>query len=453
MGITTVFFIAVYGIGIILTLRNPFYGIMLYIFEWHNHPPYWWWGESLPDLRWSFFIVLLILISIAINRNKIPQLIGADFKPLTWLILMIINVFFVTQFLAVNQQASATKAQDWFKLTVYYFLIVYLLKSPKEYRWVIWVILLCIANFGKFAFEEGSHRNTGLSAPGATGGNPIAVHIMATLPFLGIVFLSGKKWEKIATILIAPLALNEIILEDSRGAFVGLLSMAVVAIIATRGKLRFKFIFAMALGVILFLNLTNQQFWDRMNTIFGFTGEEENGIVEEKPDDRIFLWRGAVNLLADYPAGVGGSGFNYYMVEYVPELAFRYREKEHEGRACHNTILNVATEWGIQGLILYLGFLIHSFILTMKTKRDAPLTNNSSFYYLNAIALQMSVIGIIVAGLTHNFQYMEITIWICAFSLALRNMQKNEIAEYALAAQTVPDTLGHHVIPENPQTA
>jgi len=406
----------------------------------------------LPDIRWSFFIVLLILISIVINRNKIPQLIGADYNPLIWLALMLVNVYFVNQFLAVNPHASATKLGDWFKQIVYYCLIIYLIRSPKEYRWVIWVIILCVGNFGKYAFQEGSHRNTGLSAPGATGGNPIANHVMTTLPFFGVYFLSGNKWQKMIIVLLAPFVLNLIILEDSRSAFVGILTIAFVALIVTSGKTRVKFILAMALGAILFFNLTNQQFWNRMNTIFGFTGETEGTIVEEKPDNRVFLWKGAIRVLGDYPAGTGGSGFNTLMMEYVPELASRYAGEE-SGRTVHNTILNVATEWGIQGLIIYLGFLIHSLIVMMRTKKYAHLTKNPSFYYLNSIALQMGLIGNIVAGLTHNHQYMEIVFWLCGFAVALRNMQINEIAENSLVDQTVPDTLEHYVIPENPQTA
>lgn len=452
MGITTIIFVAVYAIGIVLTLRNPFYGIALYIFEWHNHPPYWWWGDSLPDLRWSFLIVLLIMISIVINRNKIPKLKGADYKPVIWLLLMLVNVYFVNQFLAINPHASSTKLADWFKLIVYYFLIVYLIRSPRDYRLVIWVIILCVGNFGKYAFQEGSHRNTGLSAPGATGGNPIANHVMTTLPFFGVYFLSGKKWQKAIIILLAPFVLNLIILEDSRSAFVGILTIAFVAIIVTSGRMRIKFILAMALGAILFFNLTNQQFWDRMNTIFGFTGETEGTIVEEKPDNRIYLWKGAIRVLGDYPAGTGGSGFNELMMDYVPELAARYAGEE-SGRTVHNTILNVATEWGIQGLIIYLGFLIHSLIVMIKTKKYAYLTRNPSFYYLNSIALQMGLIGNIVAGLTHNHQYMEIVFWLCGFAVALRNMQKNEIVENSLVDETAFETLEHQEISESPQTA
>ena len=51
MALRTLGFVAVYGVGLVLTLFNPVYGVLTYFFEWHNHPPYFWWGEQLPDLR------------------------------------------------------------------------------------------------------------------------------------------------------------------------------------------------------------------------------------------------------------------------------------------------------------------------------------------------------------------------------------------------------------------
>jgi len=111
-------------------------------------------------------------------------------------------------------------------------------------------------------------------------------------------------------------------------------------------------------------------------------------------------------------------------------LSSRYVGKgKFVGRTVHNTFLNVATEWGIQGFIFYLGFLIHSFFIMMRIKKYAHLTQTPNFYYLNASALQLGLVGNLIAGMTHNHQYMEIIFWLCAFSVVLRVIQKKEIYE------------------------
>ncbi|RMF57190.1 MAG: hypothetical protein D6748_11715 [Calditrichaeota bacterium] len=142
---------------------------------------------------------------------------------------------------------------------------------------------------------------------------------------------------------------------------------------------------------------------------------------------RIYLWKGVIKMLGDHPLGVGGEGYEEVVPDYVPELRHRI-EHTGEKKSAHNTFFNVLSEWGPFGLIFYTGFLIHCFVLLRAIKKDAKRFEEMEFYHFQALALQLSFIGIIVAGMFHNQQYLELFFWNAAFSISLRNMQLEEIS-------------------------
>ena len=410
----------IYIVGMILTLYHPIYGVLLYFFEWHNHPPYWWWGRDLPDPRWSFLIAILLVVSVIINRKKLPELAKFEFKPLIWIVLLVINCYMVSYLFALDPESSFKKSEWFLKLAVNYFLMIYVIRNPKDYKWVIFIILIGVANFGRVAWEEGSNRDLGVIAPSATSGNLIAAYMMTIVPFYATSFFLGNKWIKIFTVVSLPFVLNALILENSRGTIIGLASMGLIAPFLVKGKMRFRVIIGLAFGALLFFQLTNEQFWERQSTTVDY--KEEHSAMS-----RIWLWKGALHFIQDHPFGGGGEGFELLSAEYVPELSELI--KERGDKTVHNTFLNVATEWGYIGILFYLGFLISSYILMIKVKRDAKHLPNSEFYNLQATALIMALTGGVFAGIFSNRQYAENFFWFSAFAVALRNMQKNDLKE------------------------
>jgi hypothetical protein len=415
-------------VAIILTLYHPIYGILLYFFEWHNHPPYWWWGDKLPDLRWSFLIAVLILVSVIINRKKLKPFTAFEFKPLIWLVLIVVNSYIVSYLFAMDPLQSFSKSEILFKLTVNYLLMIYVIRDLRDYKALIFMLLLCVANFGRVAWEEGSNRDLGVMAPGATTGNLIAAYIMTIIPFYITSFILGNKWMKIFTILSLPFVLNALILENSRGTILGLASMGALAPFLVKGKMRFKVIIGLAFGALMFLQLSNEQFWERQSTTVEY--EKEHSAMS-----RIYLWKGALNFLSDYPYGGGGDGWIIHSAEYVPEM--REYILQEEGTTVHNTFLNVATDWGYIGLFFYLGFLASTYIIMIRVKRDSKHLPNGQFYNIQIVGLILALSGGLVAGFFSNRQYAENFFWFSTFAVVLRNMQKNELKEYEEAQKSI----------------
>ncbi|NIU01137.1 MAG: hypothetical protein GWN01_09485, partial [Nitrosopumilaceae archaeon] len=279
-----------------------------------------------------------------------------------------------------------------------------------------------MANFGRVAWEEGSNRDLGVIAPGATSGNLIASYMMSIVPFYATSFMLGNRWMKIFCIISIPFVLNALILENSRGTILGLFSMAVLAPFLVKGKLRFRLIIGLIFGALIFLQLTNQQFWERQSTTVHY--EEDSGA-----ETRFLLWDGAYRFLQDHPFGGGGDAFVIVADEYVPEL--REKFMEHGNRTVHNTYLNTATDWGFLGLFFFLGFIIHTLTIVRRVKKDAKKLPDFDFYNLQAVGLLLAMTGALVAYVFYSRQYAENFYWFSAFAVALRNIQLNALKKTA----------------------
>ena len=412
MSVTALVFILIYGAGLLLTFHKPVYGVFTYMFEWHNHPPYYWWGDDLPDLRWSYTIALVTLISWFINRHKLGPLEKPDYRPAIWVGLMVANMFFVSYIHAILPQDSLDKSYEVLNILVNFVLMISILRTHEDYRRLIWVMIICVGYWGWIAFREGSNRDIGVIAPNATEENAVSAHVMTILPFIGAYFLTGNRWAKIITALIVPFALNLIILANSRATFVGLLVIAALSIFLVRGKVRFVVIVGIIAGTFVFMQLTNEDFTERQ----GMETYDDGSATS-----RLHIWAGGYKMWKDHPYGVGGGGFAELAMDYIPEI--------DEAKTQHNTFVAVFTDWGFIGIILYLGFLTHVFYITFKSKRLAKRIPALNKYSLDITAVQLALVGISAAGIFHSRQYAEIVFWLCSFAIMLYNIMKTEYAQ------------------------
>ncbi|GAB4334051.1 MAG: hypothetical protein Kow0037_12520 [Calditrichia bacterium] len=415
MSISAIGFLAVYAIGLFLTFRHPIYGLLTYLFEWHNHPPYMWWGDELPDLRWSMTIAAVTLISFLINRKKLHFDTKPVKGPIIWLLLIVLNSLTVTELFAILPEESWLKVVEWTKIFVLFVLMAHLVSEYKEYRWIIWVFILCVGNWGRIAYEVGSNRDLGFYAPNATEENAISAHIVSILPFFAIYFLKGSKWQKIIIGLLTPFVLNVLILANSRASILAMGVVALGIVFLLKGKTRFYAIIGLIIGGFIFLQLTNEDFWERQQ-------KTTRVVKEEKKEIRYYIYRGAIKMFKDYPFGVGGEGFVHLSQTYIPEST--------KPRSQHNTFLAFLTDWGFLGLTFYLLFLFSVFRITFKIKRRAKEWPEIENFYYDATALQLALLSLCVAGMFHSRQYAEVVYWFGALTLALDKIQRGLVAAF-----------------------
>ncbi len=426
-----IFFVTVYGSSLILAFVHPIYGLVGYIFEWYNHPPLFWWGRQFPDLRYSLIIALVTLIAYVFRQDRLKKIKTEHFTVIYWLVALLILQFLVTQLTAVDYDHSMEQFIEFFKFTILYFLIAKIPRIPRHYKLIIWVFLLGAFDFGRIATQDGSNRNVVVEAPNAGDENAIAAHVLTAIPFLIFYFFNGKRWEKILAIISLPFIVNLIILANSRGAMVGLLAVVVVGFFLAKAKQRFQFIIGLILAIIMFIQLSPPEFVERQMTIKTYK-------QDSSAEGRLVAWSLAWQMMKDHPFGIGGGGFIVLNTIYKPEWK---EDNQGRGHDVHNTFLLCGVEWGFLGLFLFLGFLIHTFMILFRIRRDAYRCRDPNPYLTESTALMLALIGILVAGFFINRLYGEIIYWLSALVIALRNIQYNEIQEMVEEEETVPANL------------
>ena len=97
----------------------------------------------------------------------------------------------------------------------------------------------------------------------------------------------------------------------------------------------------------------------------------------------------------------------------------------------------VASEWGIAGLIAYLGIYGSAFLNLSRVKRSAV---DQTYFYWRALAVQLALVAFLVAGAFTDRLYAEAGYWMVGLSYALLRLQRTEQAETALSRQGHPST-------------
>lgn len=370
MSLTALLWLAMAGaLGLASLARAPL-GFSLYLLTFYLFPRFWWWGDSLPDLRWNLFsgIVFLIAVLVQAVRAPIQTPPNPAAKRVTIILLAILaNATLVHVLLAPSLAISTENYVQLLKFVILFFLIVASVRNPRDLRLVLWSLVLGAAYLGyevtindRGRFVGG--RLEGVGAAGVEDANGLASIMATVLPLAGGLFFSGKRWEKVLVAITGPLILNVVLLCSSRGALLALIAGAVSFVLTATGPVRKKALFGVALGgVATILLLGDPEIVARFTTAFVSAEERDNSAA-----GRLTLWTAGLMMFRDNPLGAGGDGFKRGGGgKYLPEVGI-----DRMGRSVHNGILNEACEWGGQGLALRMLFIGLAVLLTRKTLRQ-----------------------------------------------------------------------------------
>ena len=179
--------------------------------------------------------------------------------------------------------------------------------------------------------------------------------VVSVLLLSVLISRSSTIKRKVFLLPVIVISLLNLYLTDSRGswlAFVG----AILVLGALKGrKVLGVFIIILLVGVILLPGAAQE----RMLDLFDF----EEGTSWE----RVMLWKGAVNMIKVHP--VLGFGINTYSRNFPDYKPVEYPDL----RYTHNSYLQMATEIGLVGMLLFIGFLIVTFIYAARGARRMPV--------------------------------------------------------------------------------
>jgi len=422
----TIFWIVTYVGGLIAAFINPLYGLLDYLFEYYLRPKLHWWGDQeLPDWRWNFIVATVAITAFLIRRGSLPKIPRLHNPALKWFIALSLSMVVVTTW-SVDYETSWGETVAFLKLVLLYGIIVGNIRTKGMFDAFMAVHIAGAGWWGWQSYIDPKRLSGRLMYVGSgdtLNDNLAAAHLLTVVPILFVYALTAKdKRLRILSLVTAPFIINTFILCNSRGATVGMAAAAAAAILLARPGHRVRMLGATAVVGVLFYALADQTFIDRQQTIAD----------EDASAQRIQTWQGARNLLRDHPFGVGGGGFEYLSPIYIREIV-----EAHDGetRSVHNTWLLIATEWGVQSLVLFVGFLASTMILLHRIRRLAR--GDLDFYY-RSLAVQVGLIGTLTAATFSNRFLGESIYWMCGLSFALYRVSVKEFGAEAVAPASEP---------------
>lgn len=291
---------------------------------------------------------------LAVTRVT-PELIG---------VLAFAGVILVTiPFSVWPGGALGTFTDMYAKVLLIFILMVNTLDSPKRVEQLTWLIVVAsgyIAGRTVFDYARGVHLVEHGRVMGAVGGmfknpNDLALNMVSVLPLAVLLVVRRVTvLRRAMAVLFAVLMLAAVVLSQSRSGAIGL---AIMALVLAGYLVRRKpgLVLAGAVAIVLALPLAPASYWTRLASI-------TNGELDQtgSREARSILLREAFAAFATHPfTGVGAGQF----INYNPE------GRQEAWRETHNSVLQVAADLGVPGLIVFSFLVGRALYAPVQTRR------------------------------------------------------------------------------------
>lgn len=451
---SAIFLIAFFG-GLILSLvRHPAFGLYTYIAIFYLHPPDRWWGEMLPDLRWSLLAAFVTLLSLW-RLNAIPGRAG-------WLQSNIVRIFllFVAWIwiqlpwaLAPDEHVEAAVLFTKYVLLVY--LIYSVVQTEEIFNNVLLAHVLGCFYLGWIVFvtpESGrlDGRFDGVGGPGIDDANSLAMQLATGLLAASALVLRGSMRVRAVALAATPFIVNGMIQTMSRGPVVGLLVGGLAMLLLTPSRFRRVYYVLGVLSLLILLRMAPPTFWERLGTITATVEQPEE--VDQSTQTRLALVTAQLQMTLDYPFGSGHRG--------TAVLSPRYLGEEHMARteagealgtrSSHNTLLTVLSEQGLIGAMLFFGLLVTAYrqLRSLKPLDEEGLPEALGTY---RAAVAGCLASVLVAGMFTDFLKAEVFVWFIGLLAALYELALRSLPEVAPQAPVEPEPAPSPVAARRPQ--
>ena len=292
--------------------------------------------------------------------------------------------------------------------------------------WILVFVFLAIYGFFNAHLHLPKYKRYGFGVGGFVGdANDFCMALNTILPVVIFgIFTAKDIVGKAYFIALVCLFLFIIILTESRGGFIGMVSVGIYSWLKSGRKV----ILALLIGAltIFVLAVAPANYWDEIQSI-----RTEN--TEANPHgtgaQRIYSWKLGWEMFKDNPiVGVGQGNYPWRVGEMEEKLGVDWKTRSIKGRAAHSLYFTLFPELGLLGTFLYGSFLYFCF-KDLKRIRNLSKSNMSGkdadrakkTYYV-ALALEGSIIGFLVSSIFISTLYYPVLWLLSAFVLSLKKV-------------------------------
>ena len=259
--------------------------------------------------------------------------------------------------------AVGTFTELYVKVILIFLLMVNTLLWPRRIEQFTWLIVIAtgyIAFRAVFDYARGINLVENGRVMGSVGGifknpNDLALNMVSVIPLaLGFVLRPLSPLRRLTAAGCAFLMFGTIVASQSRGGTIGLV-VAIVVLGLALVRRRPGLVAAGALGVLFMMPFLPQSYWDRMASITDQTKDQTGS-----RSARAVLLRESYDTFLEHPmTGVGAGQFKNYRPE----------GRSEAWRESHNAVLQVASELGILGVVVFVFIIVRGMYAPIETRR------------------------------------------------------------------------------------
>ncbi len=364
----------------------------------------------------------MISLLIAWKEWKFP------FTLLTLALLAFLSWITVTLFFALHYEESFTAWTRVAKTLLMILVALAVVRSEKQVIAFAWVLVASVVYFGVkggifVLVTGGKDRVYGPPETYIGDNNAICIALVMMVPLL--IFLLQRVRNRLVrlggflSILFSGIA---VVGTYSRGAVVAGCAMLLVLVLKSRKRLLMTMLLLSAAAIVVYA--MPEKWMDRVHSI-------ENYETDSSVLGRFNAWGMAWNLARDRPIVGGGMAID------DPDVFARYAPVADDVHSAHSIYFQMLGQHGFVGLAVFLSLGI---LMWSTGRRVIKLSHRDPtilWYGDLARALQISVIGFAVGGLTVNIGYWDVIYYELVLMVALDRL-------VAKAATAERRTATHH---------
>lgn len=421
MGLTGLLFLSAYAAGCAMSLiRHPIFGLVTYVAAFYLHPPSRWWGQALPDLRWSFTAAAVTLVSVLVHKNVARRDGFFRHRAMTGLAIFIVWIIVQLPW-ALDRGLQLTLLTLYVKYLLLLWLMYRCIDTETNLRRFLWSHVLGCLYMGWTAYTSyQGGRFEGFGGPDINEANAGAMQIVTGIFIASVLFLVGSVREKIAVFACMPLVVNALVTTISRGAFLAAGVGGVIFNYLTPLLYRRRVRLLSVLALILFVMLTNPLYWARIASL-KFAGEEVEGL--DTGSGRVVLMQAQLRMFQSHPFGCGHR-CTAVLSPYYLDDRYLTSSGETRARSSHSTVLTMLVEHGIPGIILYA--LMTVWIVKSMLTLARRLKDKEGFLPTLVPGLAAALAAVMVGDLFVDYLKLEVRFWLIAVLMVCLDMSRIE---------------------------
>jgi hypothetical protein len=418
VSLTAILVIAAFALGSALAfIRGPIYGLITYVGVFYLHPASAWWGQgALVGVRWSLLAAAVALLATIVHGPKVPLTPVFSSGPF-WFLTAFVAWIAVQSMWAVDAAAHADLFSIYWKLLVVLVLITRCIESVADLKMFLWSHVIGCAYFGWTAFRSYTGgRFEGF--PGIEEANAAALVLVTGMSVAGSLFLAGRWKEKAGVIAAAPFMVNAFVSTISRSGFLATAVAGAAFNLLAPKRYRGRVLGLSLLALILFALLTNESYWQRIDTI-KYRGQEVEGV--DTGASRVAILQAQLRMAAAHPLGCGHDCTTYLSYTYIdPQYHARVG-----GRASHNTFMSILVDHGIVGAAIYVVMVWWAFSRVRLLRRSLVGTDGLLIALVPAIGAVMT--AFIVGDMFVSYVRLEVRIWFIAVLMVMGHLARTTV--------------------------